>query len=204
MAQRRGSASSLRPAWYHVVGLAGVGKTLFCALQAKQYETVIWINAEGEESPQQVFAGVGSIPVEVLSLEKVTDAFDVAREVQDVADLVVIDSLTALRPAHPAATQVYHDLRRAWFRAPMCPMLVVSQWRYPHPSPFMSSMADVELRLVNMRRLPALYTLCRPWSEWLVWWAEKGPELVPSLSEADYDWVPQRMRKGGDFRESSL
>jgi hypothetical protein len=147
------------------------------------HQRVGWVVAPQDQS-EQVWARLGWEPSVALKAETVGMAFQMLKTLQDVYDLVVLDSLAGLAPDHPEAHNIAPYVRRALY-APKVPHLIINQDRHPCPPGGMLWRCLCSPQQLELVQETPLYSHIVGTGYWLVQ-EESGPVVrYLDLQEAD-------------------
>lgn len=192
-----------RPGFHQLTGPASCGKTTYAILQSVGRDRVGWVGAPLDD-PMFLFSTLGWQPDIFVEAGRVSDAFWAMRDMQRVADFIVLDSLAALMPDHPQSPQIARDVERAWFR-PSVPILIINQQRYPAApggSLWQGALTSAR-RMISICQYPLVTWIGAPF-EVLIWAPGGGPIINP-LSEMCLIWHVDRFaERQGVFAQKQL
>jgi len=155
--------------WHELVGDPGSGKTTLAALLAKEIGYTLWLTTPQELS-EPVLRWINP-NCYVCPVEKVSEAFKIAREAQGSVDFIVLDSLASLKPDHPDARNIAQDVTRHLF-TPTVPILVINQDRHPVPPGGARWVSVSSRRRLTLYRQRPLLVAYLDDGRWLTWWEQ--------------------------------
>ena len=129
-----------------------------------------------------------AVPSWFVTLTLVKEFFELVGLMQS-GQLLILDSLTTLRPDHPGRTEIASSVNRHWVKPP-CPVLVINQERWPVSAGgvLFRSLLRGRFSLVKYRDRPFLLSCLQPTPLYLIW--KDKPELRALLDEERKLWLP--------------
>lgn len=186
-AEERSVSKKKVSGWYELVGDPQAGKTTLAALLAREIGYTLWLTT-AQELSEPILQRVNP-SCDVYLVEKVGEAFGIAREAQGDVDFVVVDSLASLRPDHPGARNVAGDVTCLLF-TPTVPILVVNQDRHPAPPGGARWVAVASRRRLTLYRQQPFLASYLDDGRWLTWW---GSPKLGGLTEREKLFVGEEV-----------